>query len=71
MTINSPVADVVVRAIDTASLLLALATLAQILPALAAALSCIWYAIRIYEWIAKKRRRSGTHDPSSESINVD
>jgi len=51
--------------------MLALATLAQILPALAAALSCIWYAIRIYEWIAKKRRRSGTHDPSSESINVD
>lgn len=67
MAADHPLAQAMLKAADTASLLVAVATLAQVLPALAALLSCIWYAIRIYEWVAKKLR----HAPAPDSAGDD
>jgi hypothetical protein len=66
-----PSPHVMLRGVDMASLFVALATLTQILPALAALLSCIWYLIRIGEWLARKLRRpappGGTADPADSA----
>lgn len=40
--------------VDTISGITVLGTIAQILPAIAALLSIVWYAIRIYEYFKKK-----------------
>ena len=45
---------------DLAALLVALGALAQWLPALAAALTIIWYTIRIYEWAEKRWGRDAS-----------
>lgn len=57
-------AQAALRASDAAFAAVAVGTLAQILPALAALLSCIWYLIRIGEWAVKKLRgRRGVSPP--------
>jgi thiaminase len=61
---DHPAAQAALKAADTASLLVAMATLAKILPALAALLSCVWYAIRIYEWVARKLDRRPAPEPT-------
>ena len=67
MTADHPVAQAALKAADTASLLVAVATLAKILPALAALLSCIWYLIRIYEWAVNAwTRASARANPPSD-----
>jgi hypothetical protein len=43
--------------VDTVSGLTVLGTIAQILPAIAALLSIIWYAIRIYEYLKNKFKK--------------
>lgn len=43
--------------VDTISGLTVLGTIAQILPAIAALLSIIWYAIRIYEYFKNKFKK--------------
>jgi hypothetical protein len=54
---DHPAVQAALKTSDAAFALVALGTLAKILPALAALLSCIWYLIRIGEWVAKKARR--------------
>lgn len=53
---SHPAAQAALRASDAAFAMVAFGTVAQILPALAALLSCIWYLIRIGEWAIKKWR---------------
>lgn len=43
--------------VDTISGLTVLGTIAQMLPAIAALLSIVWYAIRIYEYIKTKLKK--------------
>lgn len=64
MSGDHPAAQALLRGVDAASLFVALATLTKILPALAALLSCIWYLIRIGEWVARKWQ--GRPDPAGE-----
>lgn len=40
--------------LDVGSFAVALGTLSQILPVIAALLSIIWSLIRLYEWVTKK-----------------
>lgn len=63
---DHPAAQAALKFADTASLVVAMATLAKILPALAALLSCLWYAIRIYEWAARKWRRPCPVEPRDD-----
>lgn len=53
---DHPVFQGALKASDAAFAIVALGTLAKLLPALAALLSCIWYVIRISEWTVKKFR---------------
>jgi hypothetical protein len=43
--------------VDGVSGLVVLAAIGKILPPLAAALSIVWYGIRIYEWYKNKNRK--------------
>lgn len=42
---------------DAGAALCALGTFVELLPALAALLSVIWYLIRMYEWIVDRRKK--------------
>lgn len=63
---DHPVAHVALKASDAAFAMVALGTVIKLLPALAALLSCIWYLIRIGEWMARKLRRQPGDEPGSD-----
>lgn len=63
---DHPIAQGALKASDAAMAIVALGTLAKILPAVAALLSCIWYLIRIGEWAAKKLRADSAAEPTGD-----
>ena len=66
MISDHPLMPIALKTSDAVFAAMALATLARILPALAALLSCIWYLIRIGEWAAKRLRGWAAPDPAGD-----